>query len=151
MDKNSFDPKTFFALHDLNGDGFWNDDEVEALFQTELEKLYNETDPDDDPREKIEEMYRMREHVVAQMDKNKDRLISLQEFLEDNEATDNGKNDPGWEDLGDQKLYTDEELQRFEEQYAKQQGRCFGFKTIEMNESFALVQTLLLRLGRARL
>lgn len=27
-------------------------------------------------------MYRMREHVVKQMDKNGDRLISLQEFLQ---------------------------------------------------------------------
>lgn len=30
---------------------------------------------------RIEEMYRMREHVVKQMDKNEDRLISLDEFL----------------------------------------------------------------------
>lgn len=67
MDKDNFDPKTFFALHDLNGDGYWNDDELEALFQIELEKVYNETNPDDDPRERIEEMYRMREHVVKQV------------------------------------------------------------------------------------
>lgn len=52
MDKDSFDPRTFFALHDLNGDGYWNADELEALFQKELEKVYNETDPDDDPRER---------------------------------------------------------------------------------------------------
>lgn len=82
MSKDNFDPRTFFALHDLNGDGYWNDDELEALFQLELEKVYNETDPDDDPKERIEEMYRMREHVVKQMDKNEDRLISLDEFLQ---------------------------------------------------------------------
>ncbi|KAI6215256.1 EF-hand domain-containing protein [Aphelenchoides besseyi] len=123
MDKDSFDPKTFFALHDLNGDGYWNDDELEALFQIELAKVYNETDPDDDPREKVEEMYRMREHVVGQMDKNKDRLISLDEFLQDNEATvDDKKPDAGWDDIADTKLYTDEELQQFEKEYAKQQG-----------------------------
>jgi len=124
MDKDNFDPKTFFALHDLNGDGYWNDDELEALFQIELEKVYNETDPDDDPKERIEEMYRMREHVVKQIDKNEDRLISLDEFLQDNEATGNanGKTDPGWEDLAEQKLYTDEELKKFEEEYAKNQG-----------------------------
>jgi hypothetical protein len=28
----------------------------------------------------------------------------------------------GWEDLGEQKLYTDEELKKFEEEYAKNQG-----------------------------
>ena len=135
MDKDNFDPKTFFSLHDLNGDGYWNDDELEALFQIELEKVYNETNPDDDPREKIEEMYRMREHVVKQMDKNNDRLISLQEFLQvssnnpnfndrlqDNEANgEAAKTDPGWEDINEQKLYTDEELQKFEAEYARNQ------------------------------
>ena len=77
MDKDNYDPKTFFALHDLNADGFWNEQEIEALFQAELEKVeftieftnqttqihnssfyfhkfkvYNETNPDDDPKEK---------------------------------------------------------------------------------------------------
>ncbi|KAH7732148.1 Protein NUCB-1 b [Aphelenchoides avenae] len=121
MDKDNYDPKTFFALHDLNGDGFWNEDELEALFQIELEKVYNETNPDDDPRERVEEMYRMREHVVKQMDKNNDRLISLEEFLQDQEAQTPGK-DEGWEDLANQKVYTEEELKKFEEEYAKQKG-----------------------------
>lgn len=58
MDKQAFDPRSFFALHDLNGDGFWSEEELEALFQLELEKVYNETNPDDDPKERIEEMYR---------------------------------------------------------------------------------------------
>ena len=35
MSKDNFDPRTFFALHDLNGDGYWNDDELEALFQSQ--------------------------------------------------------------------------------------------------------------------
>jgi hypothetical protein len=121
MDKDNFDPKTFFALHDLNGDGLWNEDELEALFQIELEKVYNETNPDDDPRERVEEMYRMREHVVKQMDKNNDRLISLEEFLQDQEAQTPNK-DEGWQDLANQKIYTEEELKKFEEDYAKQQG-----------------------------
>uniref|UniRef100_A0A1I7ST02 EF-hand domain-containing protein n=1 Tax=Bursaphelenchus xylophilus TaxID=6326 RepID=A0A1I7ST02_BURXY len=123
MEKDNFDPRTFFALHDLNGDGYWNDDELEALFQIELSKLYNETDPDDDPREKVEEMYRMREHVVKQMDKNNDRLISLQEFLQDSEATTDDNKDEGWKDLADQDIYSEDELKKFEEEYAKQQDR----------------------------
>lgn len=53
MDKASFEPKAFFALHDLNGDGQWSEDELEALFQLELDKMYNETDPDDDPTERV--------------------------------------------------------------------------------------------------
>uniref|UniRef100_A0A183CKA1 EF-hand domain-containing protein n=1 Tax=Globodera pallida TaxID=36090 RepID=A0A183CKA1_GLOPA len=123
MDKDSFDPKSFFNLHDLNGDGHWNDEEIEALFQIQLEKVYNETSPDDDPKEKIEEMYRMREHVVKQMDKNGDRLISLQEFLQDTEAqAPEGTKDEGWQDIGAQKIYTDEELAQFEKEYGKQKG-----------------------------
>lgn len=82
-------------------------------------------------------MYRMREHVVKQMDKNNDRLISLEEFLQvpqiqwqffktksplkDQEAQTPGR-DEGWDDLANQKLYTDEELKKFEEQYAQQKG-----------------------------
>lgn len=53
MDKDNFDPRTFFALHDLNGDGMWSIEELEALFQTELDKVYNDTNPDDDPRERF--------------------------------------------------------------------------------------------------
>ncbi|CAD6184999.1 unnamed protein product [Caenorhabditis auriculariae] len=121
LDKDSFNPRTFFALHDLNGDGYWNDIELEALFQLELEKMYNDTNPDDDPRERMEEMYRMREHVSKQMDKNGDRLISLEEFLQDTEAQTPEK-DEGWKDLGQQQVYTDEELQAFEKEYAQQQG-----------------------------
>lgn len=52
MPKDAFDPKTFFNLHDLNGDGYWNAEELEALFQMELDKVYNESNPDDDPRER---------------------------------------------------------------------------------------------------
>ncbi|KJH44129.1 hypothetical protein DICVIV_09846 [Dictyocaulus viviparus] len=127
MDKDSFNPRTFFALHDLNGDGYWNEDELEALFQVELEKVYNETNPDDDPRERysvffqlylnciiffvgmtymlyrMEEMYRMREHVTKQMDKNGDRLISLEEFLSDAEAQ-TPNVDPGWKDLSENQV-----------------------------------------------
>lgn len=121
MDKDNFDPRTFFALHDLNGDGYWNAEELEALFLKELGKVYNETDPDDDPRERLEEMYRMREHVTKQMDKNGDRLVSLEEFLQDTEAQTPNK-DPGWKDLADQELYSDDELQQFEKEYAKEKG-----------------------------
>ncbi|KAF7639616.1 hypothetical protein Mgra_00000941 [Meloidogyne graminicola] len=123
MDKGTFDPKTFFSLHDLNSDGYLNEEEIEALFQLELEKVYNDTDPADDPKEKIEEMYRMREHVVAQMDKNGDRLISLEEFLQDAQVeAPEGQKDEGWKDLGDQKIYTEEELAQFEKEYAQKKA-----------------------------
>uniref|UniRef100_A0A1I7U0Q8 EF-hand domain-containing protein n=1 Tax=Caenorhabditis tropicalis TaxID=1561998 RepID=A0A1I7U0Q8_9PELO len=124
LEKDQYDPKTFFALHDLNGDGFWNDFELESLFQLELEKMYNETNPDDDMRERSEEMNRMREHVMKQIDANQDRLISMQEFLNDadNQNANPPKQEENWEDLGQKPVYTDEELQKFEREYAQKQG-----------------------------
>ena len=63
MPAEEFDPKTFFALHDLDGNGFWDQDEVRVLFAKELEKVYDPDAPEDDMREREEEMERMREHV----------------------------------------------------------------------------------------
>lgn len=100
---NKFDPKTFFALHgqnssfeqkniiflntkitllDTDSNGFLDEFEVEALFQRELDKIFNATDPEYDPVERDEEMNRMREHVFKEMDKDHDRLISMDEFIQ---------------------------------------------------------------------
>ena len=55
---------------------------------------------EDDPMEMFEEMNRMREHVFTEIDKDKDAMISMDEFLEytgktgDNEKF---KEDEGWE------------------------------------------------------
>ena len=38
LDRDDFDPKTFFHLHDLNGDLLWDMHEVEGLFQKEVTK-----------------------------------------------------------------------------------------------------------------
>jgi hypothetical protein len=53
MKGNEFDPKTFFNLHDLDGNGQWDEMELEALFQNELDKMYNSTNPEDDMRERF--------------------------------------------------------------------------------------------------
>merc|ERR1712241_1062819 len=81
MQAEDWDPKTFFAMHDLNGDGFWEEDELKVLFQKELDKAYDPNAPEDDMRERAEESERMREHVLKETDKNRDRMISLDEFL----------------------------------------------------------------------
>lgn len=51
MDKQDFDPKTFFAMHDLNGDGVLDEQEIEAILQLEAKKIYM-SDPNHpgDPR-----------------------------------------------------------------------------------------------------
>lgn len=48
---------------------------MKTLFLKELDKLYNSDAPEDDMRERAEEMERMREHVFAEADVNKDGLI----------------------------------------------------------------------------
>lgn len=53
MDKDSFDPKTFFMLHDIDSNGFVDEVELEALFQLELDKVYNVSDPNWDARERL--------------------------------------------------------------------------------------------------
>ena len=81
MDPQDFDPKTFFMMHDLDGNGQWDETEVRILFKKELDKVYDPNAPEDDMREREEEMERMREHVFKESDTNKDRMISYDEFL----------------------------------------------------------------------
>jgi hypothetical protein len=73
------------------------------------------------------------------MDANQDRMISIEEFLkvffnlftnkdnnlcimQDNEAQAPGKPKEEWDDLNKQKIYTSEELKKFEQEYASQKG-----------------------------
>lgn len=60
---------------DLDGNGLWDQEEVKALFLKELDKLYQQGLPEDDMRERFEEMERMREHVFSEADTNRDGLI----------------------------------------------------------------------------
>lgn len=46
-----------------------------------LDKIYNASDAKYDPVEREEEMNRMREHVMNEIDKDKDRTVSLEEFI----------------------------------------------------------------------
>ncbi|XP_016834301.2 nucleobindin-1 isoform X1 [Cricetulus griseus] len=66
LDPNRFNPKTFFILHDINSDGVLDEQELEALFTKELEKVYDPKNEEDDMREMEEERLRMREHVMKQ-------------------------------------------------------------------------------------
>jgi len=108
LDKEDFDPRTFFKLHDTNQDDFLDEMEVEALFERELSKIYDGKNPEDDMVEKEEERSRMREHVFGEIDKDKDYLISLDEFLRGTQG-DNYEKDEGW------KTIDDEETQQFSE------------------------------------
>ncbi|XP_067902365.1 nucleobindin-2b isoform X2 [Heterodontus francisci] len=120
LDPEDFDTKTFFKLHDTNGDGFLDEQEMEALFTKELEKIYDPKNEEDDMIEMEEERLRMREHVMKEIDTNKDRLISVDEFLNASEKKEfvDAEN---WETLDEQQLYSEDELQGFERRLSEQE------------------------------
>ncbi|XP_076588395.1 uncharacterized protein LOC143321716 isoform X2 [Chaetodon auriga] len=121
LDPDDFDPKTFFKIHDSNGDGFFDESELEALFTKELEKVYNSENEEDDMVEMEEERLRMREHVMNEVDTNKDRLVSLNEFMEATRKEDFMEKDE-WETLDQNPPYTEEELREFEQQLANEEN-----------------------------
>ncbi|XP_056622262.1 nucleobindin-2b [Triplophysa dalaica] len=120
LDPGDFNTKTFFSLHDTNGDGYLDEQELEALFTKELEKIYDPTQEEDDMMEMEEERLRMREHVINEVDTNKDRLVSLDEFM----AATNKKEfvqQEGWETLEQNPIYTEDELREFEEHLIREE------------------------------
>lgn len=114
MNKEDFDPNTFFAMHDLNGDGQLDQDEIEAILTPEVKKVYDPNNEEDDPRERQEEIQRMREHVVHEGDKNKDGMISHEEFMDMTQRKDFERDD-GWKGLDEQQIYSEDELRAYEE------------------------------------
>ena len=62
----------------------------------QLDKLYDPDAEEDDQEERYEEMNRMREHVMAEIDKNKDRMVSLEEFVESTNRASFADDEP-WE------------------------------------------------------
>lgn len=107
-----FDPKTFFLMHDMDSNGLWDQNEVKALFIKELDKMYQAGAPEDDIRERVEEMERMRETVFREVDTNNDGFIDYMEFLAQTKK-EAFKDDHGWNGLDEQKPYTNEELEEY--------------------------------------
>uniref|UniRef100_A0A2K6SU22 Nucleobindin-1 n=1 Tax=Saimiri boliviensis boliviensis TaxID=39432 RepID=A0A2K6SU22_SAIBB len=122
LDPNRFNPKTFFILHDINSDGVLDEQELEALFTKELEKVYDPKNEEDDMREMEEERLRMREHVMKNVDTNQDRLVTLEEFLASTQRKEFGDAGEGWETVEMHPAYTEEELRRFEEELAAREA-----------------------------
>ncbi|GAU97844.1 hypothetical protein RvY_09073 [Ramazzottius varieornatus] len=127
--KEEFDPKTFFKLHDLNHDGFLDQGELEALFQKELDKVYDPNRPEDDMRERMEEMARMREHVMKEIDKNRDGMVSYEEFMEESKKQ-SFDQDQGWDTLEKEQFYNENDIQEYERQLAAMnaQGHPGGYQ-----------------------
>ncbi|XP_057693548.1 nucleobindin-2-like isoform X2 [Corythoichthys intestinalis] len=133
LDPNDFDPKTFFKMHDNNGDGFFDENELEALFTKELEKVYNsKNEEDDDMVAMEEERLRMREHVMAEVDTNKDRLVSLAEFMAATKKQEFQQKEE-WETLEQKNFFTEEELAAYEQQLAKE-GKMILDQAVELQK-----------------
>lgn len=125
MDGQDFDPKTFFMLHDIDGNGFWDENEVKVLFINELNKMYQAGTPEDDMKERAEEMERMREHVFQEADTNKDGLISYEEFIEQTKR-DEFQKDPEWDTVDHQPQFTHEEYLEYERRNQEQIQRLIA-------------------------
>ncbi|XP_072930614.1 nucleobindin-2 isoform X2 [Epargyreus clarus] len=108
-----FDPKAFFMMHDVDGNGVWDADEVKALFIKELDKLYGPGGPNKDLHERAEEMERMREHVFQENDRNRDGLIDFREFMMETQRADFNQ-DEGWKSIDENQIYTQNEYQEYE-------------------------------------
>jgi len=109
---DAFDLPSFFQLHDLNRDGIWDREEIEAIYG--VHHIYSQKKSADD-----EAHQKKADHIVNTvlgiLDKNKDGKVTLQEF----EAT--GLTGlPNFDDLGAEGHHYDIESEFFlhhEEQY----------------------------------
>ncbi|RNA12552.1 nucleobindin-2 isoform X1 [Brachionus plicatilis] len=120
LDGEDFEPVTFFKLHDIDGNNYWDEFEVEALFNIELDKIYNKTDPEFDPAERFEEMNRMREHVFGEIDKNKDRLVSLDEFVESTKSREFKQNEE-WKGVDDEAQFSEDQIREYSQAHVEEE------------------------------
>lgn len=86
------------ALLDATQDGFLDLKEVEALVQREATRLHSVNGEVVDPLAVREEMARMRVHIMAEVDVNKDMLVSEAEFVT-MAKSDAFKRDSAWKPL----------------------------------------------------
>lgn len=113
LDRDKFDPKTFFHLHDKNSDRHLDAMEWESLFYTELRKVYGD---DMGGMEAHEDLARMREHVIREMDRDNDGMISLEEFLKYTKKPD-FKEDEEWKSVVEEDTFDEDEFKKYEEEY----------------------------------
>ena len=115
MDKDNFNPKTMFRLHDLNGDNVLDIKELEALFYNEAQKLHAQKKKKPEGEDKFvvrEEMARMREFVTKEADKDEDGMISMSEWMKFT-GTKEFEEDKEWEPVNPDKEITDKQLENF--------------------------------------
>ena len=74
---DAFDIPSFFALHDLNRDGIWDKEEIEAIYG--VHHPYSK-DKTPDKQQHDAKATRIVEEVLKAIDRNEDGFITLAEF-----------------------------------------------------------------------
>lgn len=100
--------------------------------------MYSEGAPEDDMRERIEEMERMREHVFGEVDQNKDGLISFAEFIDQTKKQEFQK-DEGWDSLDQHKQFTEEEYRQFEKRRLEEIERLVAQGMVRKEFVFVMI------------
>ncbi|KAF7255261.1 hypothetical protein EG68_08291 [Paragonimus skrjabini miyazakii] len=95
LDEDTYDPTLFFQTHDYDNNARLDAHELDTTFENLLDQLPAvKADTDMELREL--ERIRMRNHILNRLDKNKDGLLSLDEFRMRDPV------DDGWIPLQDQ-------------------------------------------------
>ncbi|THH33129.1 hypothetical protein EUX98_g1018 [Antrodiella citrinella] len=74
---DNFDVGSFFALHDLNRDGFWDREEIEAVYGVHHIYSQKKSKDEEEHKRKAEQIVNT---VLTAIDKDGDEKISLEEF-----------------------------------------------------------------------
>ncbi|KAL5109128.1 Nucleobindin-1 [Taenia crassiceps] len=103
MPEDEFDPRVFFIMHDLNSDGVWDTEEMDAMLSAQIEQI-----DEDEPERQDEYRVQMRRKMLEVIDHNGDGLIDYKEHMKHSTSPE-GMNDGGWEPDDDE----DEDLDDF--------------------------------------
>ncbi|VDK24172.1 unnamed protein product, partial [Taenia asiatica] len=103
MPEDEFDPRVFFIMHDLNSDGVWDTEEMDAMLSAQIGQIDG-----DEPERQDEYRVQMRRKMLEVMDRNGDGLIDYKEHMKHSTSPE-GMNDGGWEPDDDE----DEDLDDF--------------------------------------
>ena len=111
LPENEFNPKTFFALNDLDGNGFLDLEEIRIILKMEYQNANKDNNNTEDLREQQEQIQRMEDFVIKEIDKNGDLMIDFEEYTK---SLQNKQGKEEW--TTEQTELDEEEFKEFEKQ-----------------------------------
>jgi len=120
MAPEEFSLEKYFKLHDIDGSGSWDKQEVTASLMGELNKMYNMSDPSLEDKRSAE-MESWLEYVYKNGDLNKDGLIDFDELAYLNKLSQEkeGKNEDEWKSIEEDDEYTEDEFKKFADEHSE--------------------------------